>query len=355
MKSKFFFATLAALVAAFTLQAQTKPRIWRVNNNYVYVASNTPPQPCDHCFTNLQSAINDSDVKAGDTLHIEASPTPYGGGANQTLPITINKRLVLLGPGYFLNENQGLQHNLTPATIRGITLEPSSKGTILKGLSIGFSAGNDLRINADSVTIERCHISYITFINMTTTLSNIAIRQNFVDTHISGAAAGQDPVNNLILSNNYIGGLVSLSANFQGIATQNVFDYNSTTTGVDAYSGMKFYNNIFRRGMLLQNNSNSVGNVYNNIFNVLPTWLNVVGNTNISKDMGDVFGTGTTDGQYVPLSFCTDCIGKGMFGGPDPYRLSGVPDIPAIVILEKDANVVQGGGLPITVKTRTNN
>jgi hypothetical protein len=351
MKSSIFFLGIAAFVAAFALLPQSaSAKIWRVNNNLLYVASATPGQPCSHCFTNLQEAINSTQVSFRDTLHVEASPTPYKG-----IVINNNKRLVLLGPGYFLNENPGLQQNQVSATIEYIDLEPGSAGTILKGLRIeGFKTNE---IGDSDITIERCSFQLnIYFQNVTAALKNISIRQNYLEGQLYGTS-GYGPVSNLLLSNNYFGGKVDLPANYQGIATQNVFN-----NGVAGFSGMTYYNNIIRAGTFVQN-TNSTTNVFKNIFHNKPTWLDVPNATNFFNIvMTSVFGTiGSTDGKLDPLPSCSVCPNGhngheiGMYGGNDPYRKSGPPDIPSIPELLPDATVVQGGTLPVKIRTRTNN
>ncbi|WP_315817687.1 hypothetical protein [Paraflavitalea speifideaquila] len=49
-------------------------------------------------FTTFLAAVNDPNVLAGDTLYLEPSATNYATGG-----VTISKRLVVIGPGYFLN------------------------------------------------------------------------------------------------------------------------------------------------------------------------------------------------------------------------------------------------------------
>jgi hypothetical protein len=359
MKSKFFLAALAAFVAAFTLQPQqANATIWRVNNNPVYIAGDTPGTLCDHCFDNLQTAVDDVfNVQNGDTIHVEASPTPYTGkGAYGE--VVIIRRLVLLGPGYFLDYNPGLQHNPIAATITNIRLDIGSKGTILKGLRIAEDFYSFIYINDDNVTVERCYVEdNIDFINTTPrVLNNVSIKQCYV-AGILGDPTYPGPINNLVVMNNYFGSVAKLANNYQG-----VFAHNVTNNGVNGYGGMVYYNNIIKSGTFTQNN-NSVTNVYKNIFYNKPAWLDVPSPTNFfNVVIANVFATtGSIDGRLDPLPTCTDCPNGangheiGMFGGPDPYRLGGVPDIPAIVDLQKDVNVVQGGALPITIKTRTNN
>ena len=62
-------------------------KIWRVNNNLGINAD----------FTTLQAAHDGA--AAGDTLYLESSPTNYGG-------LSSSKRLVIIGTGYLLEQNQ---------------------------------------------------------------------------------------------------------------------------------------------------------------------------------------------------------------------------------------------------------
>jgi len=356
MKSKIAFAILPSIAVLFTLLPHhVNAKIWRVNNNPIFVTNPATGLVCDHCFTNLQDAVYDLDVMPGDTLHLEASPTSYGG--NPTNHVIINKRLVILGPGYFLDKNPGLQHNFAPARVKAITLDLGSKGTIIKGLSIGEIGNSNITIKDDNLTIERCYVDGEIYFQNSAPINNITIKQNYVDGTIDHAGV-PGPVTNLIITNNYFSGIIRLANNYQGITTQNVFN-----NGVNGWgNNMSYYNNIIKAGTFVQNN-NSVGNVSKNIFHNAPAWLNVPSPNNyLNVVMATVFpAIGSTDGILDPLPSCTNCQNGqggneiGMYGGPDPYRLSGVPDIPAIGSLAKVGGVVQGGGLPVTVKTRTNN
>ncbi len=65
----------------------------------------------------------------------------------------------------------------------------------------------------------------------------------------------------------------------------------------------------------------------------------------------------TTDGQYM-LSENSPAKGAGSngsdigpFGGPDPYRLSGLPNLPNIYELST-VGLVSGDELPVTIKIK---
>jgi len=92
--------------------------VWRVNNN--------PGVDAD--FNNLQTAINDAAVQPFDTLYVEGSNTSYGD-------IDIDKPLVLIGTGYFLNENDTTQANKNPSKISTVDFNSGSAGSVLKGFS----------------------------------------------------------------------------------------------------------------------------------------------------------------------------------------------------------------------------
>ena len=93
MKKLFLVATV--IVA---MSVNLNAAIWRVNNIAGVNAD----------FTTIQAAHNAAN--AGDTIYLEPSAGNYGN-------LTATKRLVIIGPGYFLAENEGLQANHTSSTI----------------------------------------------------------------------------------------------------------------------------------------------------------------------------------------------------------------------------------------------
>ncbi|OQX80559.1 MAG: hypothetical protein B6D61_01855, partial [Bacteroidetes bacterium 4484_249] len=85
---KISILTVLAIVFAMSANAT----VWRVNNN----------TQVDADFSNLQTAVNDAGVLPYDTLYVEASNTSYGN-------VDVNKPLIIIGAGYFLNENDSTQ------------------------------------------------------------------------------------------------------------------------------------------------------------------------------------------------------------------------------------------------------
>lgn len=335
-----------ALFTGDILMADT----WRVNNNPLYTDG------CDHCFSQLQDAVNSTMVSPGDTIHIEASTLEYEG-------VDIDKKLVIIGPGYFLDENNGLQQNQLHATVAGdINLNAGSEGTVLIGLRIK-KAYASINIYTDNITVKRCYSGSagLYFMNNDWSISNIYISQCFLSklSHLSYT----DPISNLNISNCYIGGanLPSSGTNiYEGVFTQNVVAGN-----FESSSGMEIYNNVFKDEF--EQGDNTTSNVFNNIFtSELPEWLEESSNIFIAE--GTVFvAEGTTDGilQLNPPNICPECyqgydpggsndVEIGMYGGNSPYVLSGIPNIPTVYELHNSTNVYQGDTTHVTISTRTN-
>ncbi len=342
---------LLVVAIAFTT-TQSSATIRRVNN-----------QGFGANYTNLATCIAAS--SPNDTIHVEASGVGYGF-------ITLNIPLTIIGPGYFLNENPGLQKNNTPATINNITLNSGASGTLITGIRVADNQAARININASNIRIERCYIEDgITFQNPSdpsTILNNISIKQCYCG-GISVPNNGVGPINGLNISNCYFSGVVNISSagidevgNAQGNVTHCVFNTNLNCWS----SNMEFKYNIIKGGTFQQNN-NSINNVNYNLFvaTVMPTWLDIIGNTNkIKSPVADVFPntTGSTDFKLNvnTIALCPECymtatnIQTGIFGGIDPYKLSGIPNIPTIYMINAPAQSVQGGTININLSTRSN-
>lgn len=329
---------------------------WRVNNNPTYTNG------CSHCFSELQDAVDNTSVSQGDTIYVEASTAVYA-------PTTINKKLVIIGTGYFLNENvlpSPLQHNALAATVSSITFVAGSDYSVLKGIAIDDvnASWSDITFsdNVSHITIERCYIvESIVFNNTASTISDIVIKQCYVDYDITTATNIVDPILNLTVSNCYIDNKLNLT---NGNINTGTVTHNVIKNGVGAHSGVIFFNNIFKGGTFAQN-TNSIVNVYSNLFiaSAVPAWL--AGGTNIAATSSTVFGsTGTTDGilKLNPSGVCPQCYQAypgteqfGMFGGSEPYLLSGIPNVPTIYKLQSPPSTEQGGTLNVTISTKSNN
>jgi hypothetical protein len=350
---------LFAFVVTTSMLFNTMPckaTVWRVNNNPNYT------QGCNHCFNDLPAAI--TAASANDTIHVEASSIIYNA-------IIIDKPLTIIGTGYFLNENLGLQKNQNSSKVADIRFTATGSGSEILGLYIpgGSAAIGKVRIGTvnnavlSNITISNCYIEdYLIFVGNPSTFNNIIISKNYfgagntddIRTHTNSVT------NNLIISNNIFNGDVFLSTNCSGTISNNVFKSVTSGTNASFSAGINFFNNIIQDIDVIQNNNDST-NIYNNIFYNQPTWL-TGGSNYFNINMATVFGTsGTTDGNLIPLGSCINCPNGGIngneigvFGGSNPYRLSGIPNIPAIYQLESPLNINQGALDTINISTRSN-
>jgi hypothetical protein len=329
MKKEFLLSVICFII----LVPAGFAHVWRVNNNTGISAD----------FSTFSAAY--SVAANNDTLYIEGSSNSYGN-------ITLNKPLVIIGPGYFLEQNPQTQANQTTAKFGTITFSTSSNRSMISGLEI---SGN-ITVAVGDINITRCYIKNRTYLNGSSAFSNIFINANYISTGFPAKAIeGTSSVNNVVITNNVINGggtpLVDLGTTYSGIFYNNVIVIN----GVNI-NNFFVANNIVEAGTFNQNN-----NVfYNNIGN--GTQFPANNNNQQNVNMSNVFvSSGTYDGIYVlkPGSPAigagndgTDC---GIFGGASPYVLSGLPGIPAIYEITMPSTGTSLNGINVTVKAKTHN
>jgi len=348
MKTLYFLCLLMIPVLGFG-------KIWIVDSNAGSTAKD---------FTNLQSAHDGA--TAGDTLYLVGSPVNY-----ITTKVTITKKLIIIGPGYFLNENPDTQTNVASAylnnTAGGVCEElefaAGSEGSVLMGIEI---LGR-LVINANNILIKRNHIRQEGACNLTMVTinaSNILFIQNYVDgstqlgVRTINVTAGQSGI---LVSNNYL---------FHGASG---FVGAIETLASSPTSSLEISNNIFVGGInvanaVVQNNFFNTDNSFTASASVVRNNIHTngylpAGNGNInSSPLGLRFvGSGSTDGRWKlsptspGLSAGFGGVDVGIFGGPEPYVLSGIPPIPTIYSLTAPAVGEKNTGLPIQIKVKSNN
>lgn len=333
--------------------------IWRVNNKPTYT------QGCNHCFSSLQEANDTSLVLPGDTIHLEGSNLAYSGSGFQNATL-ITKPMVIIGPGYLLDENPGFQKSNKAAMIKRIEFLPNSENSKLIGVRVYDPGGYDqLQIKTDNITIESCFINTEIAINPSVnSLNNIIISKCFVGDRIFRSAGSMD-ITNLIIKNTCILGTLQLG-NSTFVTEGEV--YNCIIRGltnlapIEIFSGISsFYNNIVSASI---NENDNGSNIFSNIFiPSMPSWAN---STNgIALPFSIVFPTiGTTEGKLNvnPPSICPDCYSGypsgnqtiGIFGGLDPYRSGGIPKIPSIYELVTPTEIILGTPINVNVSTRSN-
>jgi hypothetical protein len=324
---------MVCFLALISLNASAK--IWRVNSAGL---------PAD--FTTIQAAHNSASVVAGDTLHLEPSFVSYG-----TLVST--KKLIILGPGYFLDMNAGQQAIPVTATIESFALNTGSSGTVISGLTVSTNS----TISTGNITISRNNITGYIYLSRDYSYSNIIISGNYNIGYITyTGSSGTSLITNVLIINNYLNS-VSLLNQYSGIIANNIITaYNCTVYNFTIKNNICTYastSSCFGGG------SNTISNNISAASGGLPTGN---GNQNgVSMSTVFVGATGhSTDGQWQ-LADGSPALGAGLsgedcgiFGGSTPYHLSGLPKIPSVYFLGAPTTS-NGNTLPVTISVKTNN
>ncbi|KAA3600060.1 MAG: hypothetical protein DWQ06_09675 [Calditrichaeota bacterium] len=347
---KFFTGILALCLAVLTL-SETKATIRIVDNNSFDPAN----------FTTLQAA-HDGAV-SGDTLYVIGSGANYGN-------LSATKQLLIFGPGFFLGENPQTQANPVPAKVGSITFNTGSENSLMTGITFE----NQVTANASNITFKRNrHIfdyDLTSIISIGNNVSNIFIVQSHIwatdvtydhSSYYSYARCINVGSNcqNIVIKNNYISHNYSNSANHRVIyspSTSSVDFQNNVVWGKVTIYNSIVYSNIFRFGVF----DGGSNDIQYNIGDATQFGTSNGNQENI--DMTTVFETsGTSDGKWKLVSGSpaisagingADC---GMFGGPNPYVLSGIPVIPSIYFFFGSSSGSNSTGLPIQVKIKSHN
>lgn len=359
MKTKNFFQT-GMLIAIFAIIVQTTEaqiHTWRVNNNPSYVQG-VGNGLCTHCDTSLTNVVSNL-AQAGDTVYIEPSAIAYN-------TITLNKKLHLIGNGFHLGNtsnttNDSLQANPITSSVKGIKIDQGSDGSIIEGLRFSNGGNYEVEIHSvNNIVFRRNHVDNIDINLKGSIMNNILITQCYVEGQDVFANSGIQNISNLTFSNNYFSGSFNLTygqTNLTGfVVNNNIFDL-----GFVEVKNCHFYNNILATGTF---NQTTTGNnvEYNSavLANALPT-----GNNNLNSQSTSLMFMGGNNYERKWQLNCnnvnvcgTGLLGndRGMYGGPTPYKLSGIPTVPSIYILQSpSSSVLQGQNINVKISSRTNN
>lgn len=327
---------IAMLGIVFCLPYSAFAKVWRINNNAGVSAD----------FTNVNTAIANTSVHNGDTLYVEPSAVSYAGG-------TLNKRLVIIGAGYFLSENTGLQASTNDSFIGSFTLDSLCSGSVIMGIRISQVFVNS---TVDNMLWTRCAVSFTTNNSVPNSrMSNWVINKCHLNSFSFNSPAY--PFENLQITNCIVTGVINLAANVNCLIRNNVI--NSSLDLVNTYFSNNiltsagtnsFINCTIKHNIATSSNGLPAGN--NNQNGVAATTIFVTG--------------GTTDGRWrlragSPAIAAGETIGGitpdlGAYGTDDPYRISGIPPIPAIYSLTVPSSIPSTAtSMNITVSTRSNN
>lgn len=311
MKSRFI-ASLLLVLAGF-LPVHSFATILRVNNRPGITG----------VFTSAQSAHDNA--TNGDSLFFEPSQTSYGN-------ITLTKKLILLGTGYFLTENPETQYrDAWPATLGTVVFSKAGSSTSEFSQLMGFTCTGNVTVNVPNITIRRNLLQGTTSLVQTSDpVAYILFAENFCQKSLSSSGILHDIVirNNLFVFSNY--------QNISCAATNNGLFMNNIVMATYYYNASISIDNF-----IVQNNITSYTSYYTNYNSASNNIADNYGfgNQNGNQQyvsMSSVFlYSGSTDGQYrlksgsPALGAGNGGVDCGAFGGANPYVLSGLPPVPA--------------------------
>ena len=283
-------------LATFLITIGANANILRVNN----VDSSAP-------YASIAAAV--TAAVDGDTIMVEGSTVDY----DET---TINKRLVILGPGFWLRENGITTESAQSANINGITT--TEGGTVIMGIHVwgGF------RVEGAKTVITRCRLDE--GVSIAKGINNCVIHQCFIGGDVG---SGYDHSYYHQITNNIFGAM-----NCKGIGDSYIA-YNTSYT----HWGESFWNS---------GNCKIEKNIfYTNDINV--------GDGNTIQDnyiAGDAYQDIQTDKDVRDTKLPSAADGFGAFAGNDPYVISGIPAGPMIEELTIPTSVEEGGTMEVTLK-----
>ncbi len=331
-------------IALFLCSLTSQANIWRVNN-----ATNSTAN-----FSTIKSAVDSDSVIDGDTIMIEGSATVYTSA-------TIDKRLVLIGPGYFLPENPRTG-GASPAIIWNfLYLASGSEGSIIIGLTFGQNGVSEPQpiVAVNDVTIMRCYLPF--GIGVDGDCSGLTVLNNYF-WNLEGYDAfnldyNTDPY---VSSTVFKGNIVNsdfINENGTAEISFSIVENNLFLGSVDVTSS------TYRNNIWLPQASETIKVVagiseYNLSVDVD---LGTANNNQVLAGNSDLYtGDGSTDGKWQ-IKADSDYKGAGKdgtdpgpFGGSNPYVLSGLPALPIIYEISTTGFGSTQDGLPLTIKVRAN-
>lgn len=278
--------------------------------------------------------------------------------------IEISKPLVVIGFGFMLDKNTGLQVvSQADSAINSsiyVTFHPGSEGSKLHGLYL-----SSVYIETSDILIKRCRILSQIHLQHTQPISNLTVMNcggayvGYPDNgfNIDGSGYNYSSITNLKIINNWMGGIV-LPGGSTGTIANNVFMLaGNGINGVNCNSNNGLSSNVLIKNNIVTNDSypgcyfNTSGNlglIKNNVFAypaVNCTAVNGNGNiygismasTFVNWNGGNIYGdaqlTLTTGASALTAgkNNANVTTQAGLFGGEttELYKLSGVPEVPS--------------------------
>jgi len=318
-------------------------------------------------YPNFQAA-HDASI-AGDTIMMH--PGSKFGTADMT------KKLVVIGPGYFLGQNANLQANnigMDSTSSGTMTLSNATvNGSNFIGCTFSPDAIRIIGIGIENISFLRCWFlgsssSVTTGIDIRANINNFLFQQcafkerGLVAVNVGGVICTNLAFINCLFytlqgSGSNWGIYLSSGAN-SGIVQNCIFNKDPSSNLYAFLYGIWSFNNSIANDIIIAgtgiNYQNCIGT--NNLF---PS-----GNGNLqNQTWANIFTlTGSTDAQYT-LKAGSPAIGAGIggtncgiFGGTTPYKLGGIPSVPTIYALTSpQGNTPTVNTVQINLSTRSNN
>lgn len=314
---KAMLAIAVLLVGSTSVSAKS----WRVNPNPNMKAN----------FTDINAAMANADVVAGDTIYLDP-------GTTITTDQTISKQVVVVGTGFFFTDQP---HSEAKIAADLIITAGSAK---VEGLYITKMT----RIKASYVTLERCRMGNDILGNQATCV-NATIRQCYINGYIIGYGRDDNRSANWLIENCYMSinyhdypNVENLfSATIKNCYIANWGDYSSSRSRNECIkycNNLTLVNNVinsqrYRNHILYDCGSYTcVGNVFSCAESEYPALVE----TNVFLDTNDihniVFNISKPNDLWLEL--CEDSPAKGVGvdgvdagprGGLTPYVFSGYP------------------------------
>jgi len=361
---------LCLLIFVLLLSQLAEAKIWRVNSNSDYNGSSTwggnfGGTATNPVFKQIADAVASNLVSPtkGDTLYVEGSTVDYAAA-------TITKKLTIIGPGFFLNENPNTSNDVLEARVDYIVFSTGSAGSKLIGVYINGFYG--ITIDVSNILIRRCKIdkSVTVYYN----ISDISIVQNFFTNVDNNGTSAVIPnfygfPTNFVFNNNISKKtLILVSSNTTRYALEcknNVFDCpainGSPSIKMNAGS---FQNNILKTAAATVDINNKTNlNVSYNISASATGQFGTASQNKVVTNMSSLFVTGSTsDGNYrlkagsLGSNNGSDKTDRGAFGGAavtNRYTLSGLAPIPVIYNITSTGVASPASGLSVTISAKT--
>jgi hypothetical protein len=301
---KTFFSTLA-LLACLSYSTVSNATVRTVSN-----WANIPAQ-----FNNVQSAIDAS--VAGDTVYVHGSPNVYSN-------FVIDRRLAIIGPGYFpqfQNQNR--------AEVSQIFIFSTTPGAVNNVAIIGMNITSQIRVGANAVG------------SVGAPVEGLFVSRNACSS-ISGAVSS-NITSSLIAEQNVIFGSINTD-NFASVLVTNTFFSNGRIT-----SGSQTDANTVVSNCLFYGNSSGPNNITNTIFtnNIFYRCNNFGAQTGCTYNRNLTFATDNNTLTFVGATTSNTIVNTDpLFVTPFPVGVYGNTAPSSILPFFNDANLLLQASSP---------